>query len=126
MTSYEWAFVAAGCVGCFVAVFHGVIMQKKMIPPILSTIRLPETTHRLVPFLLHFSTLCWFLGGAALIAVTLYASSLVILTTAAFVGAFYTFGAVGNFWGTRGKHPGWMLLAVAVTLIAYGVSQIVS
>ena len=117
MTSYEWVLVAAGSVGCLVAVFHGFVMQKKMIPPILSTIRLPETTHRLVPLLLHFSTLCWFLGGVALIGVTLLASTPVVLTTAAFVGVFYIFGAVGNFWGTRGKHPGWMLLVVAVVLM---------
>jgi hypothetical protein len=36
------------------------------------------------------------------------------------VGATYLFGAAGNFWATRGRHPGWMLLALALVLIAFG------
>ena len=120
MTTYEWAFVAAGCVGCFVAVVHGIALQKRMVNPILAGTKLHDTTRRLVPLLLHFSTIFWFLGGLVLIAVPFMASKDTGLAAAAFVGALYVFGAVGNLWGTRGKHPGWMLLAVAVALIAWG------
>lgn len=34
------------------------------------------------------------------------------------VGSMFLYGAVANLWGTRGRHPGWVLMAVAVTLIA--------
>ena len=35
------------------------------------------------------------------------------------VGSMFLYGAVANLWGTRGRHPGWMLMAVAVALIAF-------
>ncbi len=119
-TAYNWALVAAGVVGCIVAVFHGIVMQKLMVRPFLSATELAESSRRLVPLLLHFSTLFWFLGGVVLIIVPLFADASAVVTTSIFVGAMYTFGAVGNFWGTNGKHPGWMLLALSVALIAYG------
>ena len=39
------------------------------------------------------------------------------------VRGLYLFGALGNLWGTRGRHPGWLLLAAAVILIAFGISK---
>jgi len=125
LPSYDWAFVAAGIIGCIVAVIHGVLLQKLMIRPILNGAKLAETSRRLVPLLLHFSTIFWFLGGLALIIVPSFADAPTMLATAVFVGALYGFGAIGNFWGTRGKHPGWMLLAVAVALIAYAALPLI-
>jgi len=40
-----------------------------------------------------------------------------------FVGGLYLYGAVCNLWVTRGPHPGWMLMAVALVLIALGVHK---
>jgi hypothetical protein len=45
------------------------------------------------------------------------------LATGLFVGSLYVFAALGNFWATRGRHPGWMLMAIALVLIALGVSK---
>ncbi len=125
MSTTDWVFIAAGSLGCIVAVVHGLILQKKMVAPILTEMKLAESLRRLIPLLLHFSTVFWFLGGMALIATPVYPNEYVVLTTAAFVGLLFGFGAVGNFWGTRGRHPGWMLLAAAVGLIIYGASQLV-
>jgi len=122
---YNWALIAAGIVGCIVAVYHGIDMQKWMIRPILGKTPLTQSSRRLVPLLLHFSTIFWFLGGVALIVVPMVAGASAALTTAVFVGAFYTFGAIGNFWGTNGKHPGWILLGVDVALIVYGTLPLV-
>jgi hypothetical protein len=91
-----------------------------MVAPVLEEMDFPQKNRRLVPLLIHFSTVCWFGGGIALIATPWFPSTAAVLTTAAFVGAFYTFGAIGNLWGTSGRHPGWVLLAVAVALIIYG------
>src|SRR5678815_4959915 len=38
------------------------------------------------------------------------------------VGSSYLFGAAGNLWATRGRHPGWALYALALVLIAYGLA----
>jgi hypothetical protein len=53
MDTYSWAFVAAGCIGSFIAVFHGIVTQKTMIKPILEQTDFPESTARLVPLLLQ-------------------------------------------------------------------------
>ncbi len=121
MNISDWAFIGAGSIGSIVAVIHGLILQKSMIPTILETAKMNDSFRRLTAPLLHFSTIAWFLGGLALIAAPFYMDGSAKLTTAIFVGSFYTFGAVGNFWGTRGKHPGWMLLAAAVGLIVFGI-----
>ena len=119
MNSTNWPLMTAGVIGCLVAIVHGIITQKKMVNPILSQTDLPEGIRRLLPLLLHFSTICWFFGGVALAVAPYYFSSQVVMTIAVIVGAFYLIGAIGNLWGTRGNHPGWILLAAAVVLIVY-------
>jgi len=74
-----------------------------------------------VPLLLHFSTIVWFLGGLALIATAIWFDRDARLATGLFVGSAYLFGTLGNLWGTRSRHPGWMLMAAALILIVFGV-----
>ncbi len=78
---------------------------------------------KLVPVLLHLSTISWFLGGLTLIAAALWSDADARLATAWFVGSPYLFGAAGNVWGTRGRHPGWVLLALALALIVAGAGN---
>ena len=42
------------------------------------------------------------------------------LITCLLVGSSYLFAVIGNGWATRGRHPGWMLYAVALVLIIVG------
>jgi hypothetical protein len=65
----------------------------------------------------------WFLGGLALIAAANWFEQDARVATGLFVGGLYLFAALGNFWATRGLHPGWMLMAVALILIIFGVSK---
>jgi len=88
-----------------------------------SDARITAPIRRIVPLLLHFSTVSWFLGGLALIAAALWFGQEARLATGVLVGGLYMYGAVGNLWGTRKLHPGWMLLAAALVLIAPGVSK---
>jgi hypothetical protein len=60
---------------------------------------------------------------AALIAAALWLDRDARLATGLFVGSTYLFGALGNLWGTRGRHPGWMLMAAALVLIAFAVGK---
>ena len=61
----------------------------------------------------------WFAGGLALIAAAGWFGSEARLSTSLLVGGLYLYGALGNLWGTRGRHPGWMLYTVALALIAF-------
>jgi hypothetical protein len=121
------ALAVAGVIGSGVAVVHGILVQRLMVKPfeefVLADGRLAAPIKRLVPLLLHFSTISWFLGGLALIAAARWFERDARLATSLFVGSLYLFGALGNFWATRGRHPGWMLMAVALVLIALGVSK---
>jgi hypothetical protein len=120
----DGALAAAGVVGSGVAVVHGVLTQRLMVAPFarLTDGRFAEPIRRLVPALLHFSTFNWFFGGLALIAAAVSFGPEAKLATAVLVGSSYLFGALGNLWGTRARHPGWALYAVAVALIAFGAA----
>ena len=127
MNWHDVALGMAGVIGSCVAVVHGILTQRLMVQPFqalsLADKRITAPIRRLVPLLLHFSTVSWFLGGFALIAAAIWFGHDAKLTTGLFVGSLYLFGALGNLWGTRGRHPGWMLMAAALVLIAFGVTQ---
>ena len=123
MDLHDGALAAAGVIGSGVAVVHGVLTQRLMVRPFqrIADGRISATARRLVPPLLHFTTFNWVLGGLALILAALAFGPQARLTTALLVGSSYLFGAVGNCWASRARHPGWMLYTVALVLIAYGV-----
>ena len=58
----------AGVIGSCVAVVHGILIQRLMVRPFeefsLADKRIAAPIRRLVPLLLHFSTISWFLGGS--------------------------------------------------------------
>lgn len=116
----------AGAIGSGVAVVHGVLTQRLMVQPFEALAqndkRFSATIQRLIPVLLHFSTVAWFAGGIALIAAAIWFDPPARFATGLFVGGLYLFGVIGNFWGTRGRHPGWMLLAVALALIVFAIA----
>ncbi|MDB5469992.1 MAG: hypothetical protein JWR84_1552 [Caulobacter sp.] len=124
MELHALALTAAGIVGGATAVIHGVLTQKLMVRPVGVLAvegRLSLTIRRIVPMLLQYSTFSWLLCGLALVWAAGQGAE-VRLAVGLLAGGQYLFAAVGNAWGTRGKHPGWMLMAVAVGLIEYGVS----
>ena len=119
MTWQDAAFALAGAIGGTTAVVHGALTQRFLVRPVaaLTDGHVPRSTARLVPALLQFSTFNWFVGGLALIVAAFWAGSEARLATGVLVGSSYLFGAVGNFWSTRGRHPGWLLMAVSLALI---------
>lgn len=121
------ALAMAGVIGSGTAVVHGILVQRLMVKPFeefaLANGRIGAPVRRLVPLLLRFSTISWFLGGLALIAAARWLERDARFATGVFVGSLYLFGALGNLWGTRGLHPGWMLMAAALVLIAFGISR---
>jgi hypothetical protein len=125
MNWHDAALGLAGVIGIGVAVVHGVLVQRLMVRPIEALAEPPfsRSVRRLVPGLLQFSTFNWFIGGLALIAAAAWFEPGAKLATGVLVGSSYFFGAVGNLWSTRGRHPGWILYAVALVLIVLGVQR---
>ena len=127
MTWQDAALALAGVIGSSVAVFHGVLTQRLMVRPVealfVADRRIAAPIRRLVPLLLQFSTFNWLLGGLVLIAAALWFEHDARLATGLLVGSSYLYGAIGNLWGTRGRHPGWMLMAVALVLIVLGIDK---
>jgi hypothetical protein len=127
MVWQDAALATAGVIGSSVAVFHGILTQRLMVRPVealfVSDARIARPIRRLMPLLLQFSTFNWLLGGLALIAAALWFGHDARLATGLLVGSSYLYGALGNLWGTRGRHPGWVLMGVALVLIVLGVDK---
>lgn len=117
----------AGVIGSSVAVVHGILTQRLMVRPFeefaATDKRISNTVRRLVPLLLHFSTIAWFAGGIALIVAAIWLGRYEKLAIGLFVGALYLFGVVGNLWGTRGRHFGWLVLGIALALIVFALAS---
>jgi hypothetical protein len=117
----------SGVIGCCVAAYHGILVQRLMVRPFeefaVANASVSAPIRRLAPLLLHFSTVAWFVGGLALIAAAIWLERDASLATGLSVGSLYLYGALANLWVTRGLHPGWMLMTVALILIAVGVSR---
>jgi hypothetical protein len=125
----NWQDVAlglAGGIGCFVAVVHGVVIERWVVKPIGKLVaadgRIAPSTRRLVSPLLHLSTFAWFLGGLTLIGAAIWLGRDAQLALGAFVGSLYLFGAIANLWATRGRSPGWMLMVVTLVLMVLALS----
>ena len=125
-TWQDAALGLAGVIGSGVAVVHGILVQRLMVRPfeplLLADKRMTASVRRIVPGLLHFSTFNWFLGGLALVAAAIWFEQDARLATGLLVGSSYLYGALGNLWVTRGRHVGWVLYAVALVLIVFGVN----
>lgn len=121
------ALAMAGVVGGLTAVIHGVLIHRLVVRPVEATFlaepRTPRAIRRLVPLLMQFSTFAWLLGALALVVAARWFEPDARLITGVLVGGLYLFGALGNFWATRGRHPGWMLMAAALVLIGLGVTS---
>jgi hypothetical protein len=125
MNKHDTALVIAGVIGSGSAVVHGVLTQRHIIDPIqgLAATRISPMVQRLVAVLLQFSTFNWLVGGLALLVAAHVFGREARLATGLLVGSSYAFAAVGNFWATQGRHPGWLLYGTALGLIAFGLTK---
>jgi hypothetical protein len=120
------ALVLAGVIGAGVAIVHGVLVQRRLIKPLqdLAATRISRSLRILAAGILHFSTFNWFVGGLALIGCALAGGREAKLATGLLVGSSYLYGALGNLWTSRGRHPGSVLYAIALFLIAYSIGVV--
>ncbi len=125
MDWHNAALAVAGIIGSTVAIIHGVLIHRLMVQPLRARTAPPLAApiRKLVGPLLQFSTFNWFVGGLALIIAAWMLGQEAQLATGVLVGSSYLFGALGNLWATRGRHPGWALYGAALILIAYGLAR---
>jgi len=124
MDWHNAALAGAGIIGAVVAAIHGVLTERLMAAPFRARAEPPlsATIRRIAPLLLHFSTFNWIVGGLVLVAAAFWLGPEAKGMAGLLVGSSYLFGAVGNLWATRGRHPGWVLYTAALLLIVYGVA----
>ena len=118
------ALMLGGAVGVIVGMFHGSVVERVMVRPIgaaLAGTDIRISARRLVSPIMHVSTVVYILGGLALIAIGAGWAPHLRTAVALTISGFYLHAMVMNSWATRGRHPGWMLMAVALVLIQAGV-----
>ncbi len=114
----DLALHASGILAMVVAVIHGVLGETH----VFARARIePERTRLLLRLVWQCSAVAWFGGGVLLFVTPAIASDdarrwIVLVLTVVYVA-----GVAGNAWATRGRHPGWMLLAVVVALALAGL-----
>jgi hypothetical protein len=125
MDWHDAALAMAGVIGSGVAVVHGVLTQRLLVRPFqeVAATRIGPRRRQLVVMLLQFSTFNWLVGGLALVSAACAFEREARFATGLLVGSSYLFGALGNLWATRGRHPGWALYGIALLLIAYGLGK---
>jgi hypothetical protein len=108
---------AAGVLAILVAVIHGAIAELS----IFARARIePHSTRRLLRLIWQASTIDWIGIGVLLIAAPLIGSELARRWIIAVAVVIYGYGAIGNAVASRGRHPGWMLMAGVIALALMG------
>jgi hypothetical protein len=109
--------LCSGLLAIAAAVAHGVLTETKVFPRVTIEPHRLRTLFRLV---WQIPTVAWIAFGVLLIAAPSMGSESarhwIILTFA----CLFVFSAVGNAWGTRGKHFGWILLGAVAALAVAG------
>jgi hypothetical protein len=106
----------SGVLAIVAALIHGVLTETKVFP--LVTIE-PERLRSLFRLVWQIPTVAWIVCGVLLIAAPSFDSETARHWMIVTFALLFAFSALGNAWGTRGKHFGWMLLgAVAVLAVA--------
>ena len=125
LDTHDVALALAGAIGSGVAVVHGVLTQRLMVRRLYGPAgaQFPAAIRQLIAALLHFSTYNWFLGGLVLIVAGFALQYQAKLVVGGLVGSAYFFGAAGNLWATRGRHPGGYLMVLALLLMVYGLAD---
>ena len=129
MEMQNFALSLAGLIGATTAIVHGILTHRLMVRPIDRRLAhhsgVSLTSRRIVAPLLQYNTYSWLVGGIALIIAANVADPETRLGVGLLVGSMYLYGAIANCWATRGRHPGWMLMALAVALIAVNLAATV-
>ena len=119
----EWVMtdtmtILAGIMGMLIAMVHGYLGATKVVQPVTG---IHPSAKRILHAIFLLSAVYWFVGGAVLVLAPFYLSPDARYVASLIVGTLFLSGAAGNFWATRGRHFGWVLLTIATTLTWVGM-----
>lgn len=110
--------IIAGVMGIAVAAGHGYIGQTTLIRNLRADDPIVTQFNAMV---FHMSTAYWFLMGVGLIWASTFddlsARSMVALIACVVYGP----PALGNFIGSKGRHPGWVMLGTSTVFAAMSI-----
>jgi len=111
------ALQAAGALAIAVSIVHGAIGEFQVLPRArIETGR----TRTLLRMIWQASTIDWIGIGILLIAAPAFGSQTARHWITAVALLVYGYAAIGNAVASRGRHIGWMLMAIVVALIVLG------
>ena len=108
---------AAGTLGAVVSIIHGYLGECRVIQPIQAP---SATAKRVLSVIMFLSAVYWAVASLLLLSVPTQIPDSARVVVVVGVAAIYASGSLGNHWATRGKHFGWVLLAVAAALALAG------
>lgn len=111
------ALYIGGGLGIVISLIHGWLGETRVIAPAKFPSRMTKDIARVI---FQLSTLVWIAGCVILLLTPRYAPEAHRAVVVAFAMWPLLYSALGNFWASRGRHFGWMLLAVVMALAAYG------
>lgn len=99
MHAHEVALAAAGALGVIAATFHGVVIQRALVPPLELAVRseLRSSARRVIPLLLHFSTFNWLVSGLSMIGAAFLPDECTRFAIAALAGSPFRAGGAAGF-----------------------------
>ncbi len=114
----DLALQAAGGLAIVVAVAHGIIAERRVFPGARIE---PAWTLRLLRMVWQASTVDWIVVGGLLVAAPDLGSPAARQWIVGAAVVIYGYAAIGNAMATRGRHIGWVLMAVVVALALAGL-----
>jgi len=114
---HDLMLFTAGSLGMVVALVHGYIGETKVVRPTQAS---TEMAKRVMQAIMFLSAVYWFIAGMALTLAPFLFEADQKTVVAYIVGGIFASGAIANWWATRGRHVGWMLLATAGSLAILG------
>jgi hypothetical protein len=109
---------SAGVLAVASALIHGVLAETKIFPRLRIE---PERLRLLLRLVWQCSTVAWMALAVLLIATPSFGSDAARQWVIAVSVTTFGLAAVANAWATRGRHFGWVALAVVTGLAATGL-----
>lgn len=122
--SSSLAFFIAGALAVVTGVLHGIVGERR----IIGRIPFPNVPVRILSRgILWVSAAAWVAAGILYIALGAIGAAGSRGLAATIVGTqavVLAVGAYGNFRATRGRHPGWALLALSIGFSVYALAAL--
>ena len=114
---HDTALQTAGVLAIAVAIVHGAIGEFQVLSR--AQVGTPRTRN-LLRMIWQSSTIDWIGIGVLLMAAPAFGSQTARNWIAAVAVLVYGYAAIGNAVASRGRHVGWMLMAIVVALVILG------